>query len=67
MTTPKKGGIAPQDHARAWACRVSLEPRIVLYAIADAECLAPPADEATANAVEVGEEVEDVAEWGFDE
>jgi hypothetical protein len=37
-----------------------------LHAILQTECLATPTHEASAQEVEVGEEVEDVADWCFD-
>ena len=45
----------------------SLKPAVVLDAVLQTECLATPTHEAIAQEVEVGEEVEDVAKWGFDE
>jgi hypothetical protein len=44
-----------------------LEPAIVLDAVSDAECLATPANETTAEEIEVGYEVEQVADGCFDE
>jgi len=42
-----------------------LEPNFILYAVTQAESLATVSDES--GAVEVGYEVEGIADWGFQE